>query len=146
MFLWAIHPDNTVQIEDAAVLGSLFSRITAKSQIPALLKAYETIRYDRATSVQLTALSLQKVFHHADGPEQRERDAAMRRAMDLALKEARGEAIPKDISSGKNPNAWVDKAKKDGLLNYDADKAVEEWWTEHGCDIGGQKELRIKTY
>jgi salicylate hydroxylase len=146
MFLWAIHPDHTVQIEDAAVLGSLFSRVTAKSQIPALLKAYETIRYDRATSVQLTALSLQKVFHHADGPEQRERDAAMRRAMDLVLKEARGEAIAKDASFGKNPNAWVDKTKKDALLNYDADEAVDEWSSEHGFDIVGQKELKIKAY
>lgn len=128
------------------MLGNLFSRVTAKSQIPALLKAYETIRYGRATSVQLTALSLQKVFHHTDGPEQRERDAAMRRDMDLVLKEARGEVIPKDASFGNNPNAWVDKVKKDGLLGYDADEAVDEWWSEHGFDVVGQKELKIRAY
>ncbi|KAF8338508.1 hypothetical protein F5887DRAFT_1237385 [Amanita rubescens] len=132
----------SMAIEDAAVLGNLFSRITSKSQIPALLKACETLRYDRATGTQLMALSLQKVFHHPDGPEQRERDAAMIKAMEVVLKEARGEAIPKD-AFGKNPNAWVDKAKKDALMAYDADEAVEEWWSEHGSEIVGQKELSI---
>ncbi|KAF8625450.1 hypothetical protein AX17_006851 [Amanita inopinata Kibby_2008] len=130
-------------IEDAAVLGNLFSRITDKSQIPTLLKAYEAIRYDRATGTQLTALSLQKVFHHPDGPEQRERDASMRQAMELTLKEARGEEVPKD-AFGKNPNAWVDKAKKDALLGYDADDVVDEWWSEHGASVVGATEFTVK--
>ncbi|KIL63956.1 hypothetical protein M378DRAFT_1045909 [Amanita muscaria Koide BX008] len=121
-------------IEDAAVLGNLFSRITEKSQIPALLKAYESLRYDRATAVQLTSHSLRYVFHHPDGPEQQARDAAMRQAMELTLKEARGEDIPREAYS-KNPNAWIDKAKKDMILSYDADQAVEDWWKEHGASI-----------
>ena len=68
----------------------------------------------------------------------------MRQSMDLVLKEARGKAISKD-AFGKNPNAWVDKAKKDALLGYDADEVVEEWWSEHGSDVVGQKELTIST-
>ena len=66
----------------------------------------------------------------------------MRQSMDLVLKEARGKAIHKDAFV-KNPNAWVDKAKKDALLGYDADEVVEEWWSEHGSDIVGQKGLTI---
>ncbi|KAF8327528.1 hypothetical protein F5887DRAFT_1010721 [Amanita rubescens] len=108
-------------IEDAAVLGNLFSRITSKSQIPALLKACETLRYDRATGTQLMALSLQK----------RERDAAMIKAMEVVMHLAR------------TRTPWVDKAKKDALMAYDADEAVEEWWSEHGSEIVGQKELSI---
>ncbi|KAK2460490.1 hypothetical protein APHAL10511_007496 [Amanita phalloides] len=111
--------------------------------IPALLKAYETIRYDRGTGTQLTALSLQKVFHHPDGPEQQERDMAMRKAMELVVKEARGETIPKD-AYGKNPNAWVDKAKKDALMGYDAEETADEWWSEHGASIVGEAEVTIK--
>ncbi|KAF8733221.1 hypothetical protein AX14_004040 [Amanita brunnescens Koide BX004] len=134
----------SMAIEDAAVLGGLFSHITSKSQVPALLKAYEALRYDRASGVQLTALSLQKVFHYPDGPEQCQRDAAMLQTMDLVLKEARGETIPKD-AFGKNQNAWVDKAKKDALLGHDVEEEVEEWWSEHGSDIVGQKGLSIST-
>ncbi|KIL63930.1 hypothetical protein M378DRAFT_179064 [Amanita muscaria Koide BX008] len=121
-------------IEDAAVLGNLLSRITEKSQIPAILKAYESLRYDRATAAQLTSHSLRYVFHHPDGTEQQARDAAMRQAMELTLKEARGEEIPRE-AYGNNPNAWIDKAKKDMILNYDADQAVEDWWKEHGASI-----------
>ena len=68
----------------------------------------------------------------------------MLQTMDLVLKEARGETIPKD-AFGKNQNAWVDKAKKDALLGHDVEEEVEEWWSEHGSDIVGQKELSIST-
>lgn len=32
-------------VEDAAVLGSVFSHLSSKAQIPTLLKAYENLRY-----------------------------------------------------------------------------------------------------
>lgn len=32
-------------VEDAAVLGDLFSRVSSIKQIPALLRAYEDLRY-----------------------------------------------------------------------------------------------------
>ncbi|KIL59725.1 hypothetical protein M378DRAFT_970132 [Amanita muscaria Koide BX008] len=121
-------------IEDAAVLGNLFSRVTSKSQIPTLLEAYQAIRYERATGTQLTSLSLQKVFHYPDGPEQEARDAAMREEMERTIK---GEGISNN-RDGQNPNAWVDKGNKDALLGYDADVAVKEWWIKHGDVLAQQ--------
>jgi salicylate hydroxylase len=111
-------------------MGYLFSRITAKSQIPALLKAYETICYDRASGMQLTSLSLQKVFHWPDGPEQQQRDSAMREAMELTLKEARGETVARDAFRDTS-NAWLDKAKTRAVYGYDAEKVVQEWWSQN---------------
>jgi salicylate hydroxylase len=128
-----------ISIEDAAVLGYLFSQITSKSQIPALLKAYEALCYDRASKMQLTSLSLQKVFHWSDGPEQQQRDGAMREAMELTLKEARGEAVARDAFRG-NSNAWLDKAKTKAVYGYNAEKVVEEWWTQNGSSTLGFSE------
>jgi salicylate hydroxylase len=121
-------------IEDAAVLGNLFTRITEKSQIPALLKAYESLRYKRATAAQLASLSMRSVLHQHDGPGQQTRDAGLREAMELTLRAARGEEIPREAYGG-NLNPWLDKTKKDAILKYDADDAVEEWWKEHGASI-----------
>ncbi|KAE9409680.1 FAD/NAD(P)-binding domain-containing protein [Gymnopus androsaceus JB14] len=39
-------------IEDAEVLGKLFSHVTHHKQIPSLLRAYESIRFERATTTQ----------------------------------------------------------------------------------------------
>lgn len=123
-------------IEDAAVLGNLFSRITTKSQIPAFLRAYETLRIDRATKIQLASLALQKVFHFPDGPEQQARDAAMREAMSVTLREAQGEQVSRE-EQGNGTNTWLDKAKTKAVFSYDAHEAAEIWWSEHGSTIIG---------
>lgn len=54
-----------------------------------------------------------------DGPEQQKRDAEMRKAMN-------GEAAE------GNPNQWADRKKNIELMGYDADKAVDEYWTAKG--------------
>jgi salicylate hydroxylase len=79
------------------------------------------------------------VLHQHDGPGQQARDAGLQQAMELTLKAARGEEIPRDAYDG-NLNPWLDKAKKDAVLKYDADEAVEEWWNKHGASIIGGNE------
>ena len=81
--------------------------------------------------MQLTSLALQKVFHWPDGPEQQQRDAAMRQAMELTLKEAGGEPVSRDALRD-NTNVWLDKSKAKAVYGYDANKAVEEWWLQNG--------------
>ncbi len=49
------------QIEDAAVLGVLFSYISDRSQITPMLHAYQDLRYTRATTSQLDSRSNQKM-------------------------------------------------------------------------------------
>ncbi|KAG9050167.1 hypothetical protein FS837_007281 [Tulasnella sp. UAMH 9824] len=106
-------------VEDGAVLGNLFSRLSHPSQITPLLYAYETLRLPRTAKVQASSRLNQYIFHLEDGPEQVKRDQEMRQAM-------HGE------EGVNNPNQWADKRKTVELMGYDADKAVDEWWAERG--------------
>ncbi|KAH6897967.1 hypothetical protein BKA70DRAFT_746493 [Coprinopsis sp. MPI-PUGE-AT-0042] len=58
-------------LEDAAVLGNLLARITSQSELPTLLKAYQTLRHPRASAVQAASRQNQHIFHLPDGPAQR---------------------------------------------------------------------------
>jgi len=127
-------------IEDAAVLGNLLSHITSLSQLPAFLKAYESLRLKRTADTQADSRLNQSLFHLPDGPEQERRDAGMRKAMEVELKamEARSyldEKAKNDALSG-NPNQWADVKKTDAQFGYDADEAVQRWWSE-----GGEEEI-----
>ncbi|KAF7373894.1 FAD/NAD P-binding domain-containing protein [Mycena sanguinolenta] len=59
---------SAMAIEDAAVLGVLFSRVTSRQQVLPLLRAYQNLRYPRTTATQLAARANQKIFHLSDGP------------------------------------------------------------------------------
>src|SRR5437588_13131512 len=61
-------------VEDGAVLGSLFSRVTDVSQLPDVLCIYEALRKSRTTRVVKGSTALRDVFHLHDGPRQQERD------------------------------------------------------------------------
>ncbi|KAJ7326192.1 hypothetical protein DFH08DRAFT_787093 [Mycena albidolilacea] len=117
-------------IEDAAVLGVLFSHITSRRQIQPLLQAYQALRYPRTTDTQLAARLNQKIFHLPDGPEQEARDISMRKGMEDMLREARGEPSRED-SSG-NANVWADRAKNRVQFCYDAEVEAERWWRGSG--------------
>ncbi|KAH8105299.1 FAD/NAD-P-binding domain-containing protein [Cristinia sonorae] len=117
-------------IEDAAVLGNLFSHLSHPSQILPLLKAYQDLRLPRASATQAQSRLNQKIFHLPDGPEQEARDADMRKAMEMELRLLRGEQA-EDVTLG-NPNQWGDKTKSEIQYGYDADKAAEDWWEETG--------------
>ncbi|KDQ23820.1 hypothetical protein PLEOSDRAFT_1097984 [Pleurotus ostreatus PC15] len=117
-------------IEDAAVLGNLFSRISCKSEIGALSRAYQSIRHPRTTATQQATLRNRDTFHFHDGPAQRARDASMKVAMAEALKEYEGEIARMGEQEG-NANMWADKRKNDEQFGYDADEAVDSWWREN---------------
>lgn len=111
-------------IEDAAVLGNLFSRLSSRAQIAPLLHAYEAIRYERATKVQEFSRLIKTTLQLPDGLEQEQRDRKMRAAMDDALKKAHGE-VP---VGGTDTN----DEKEAILYGYDADEEAEKWWRQRG--------------
>ncbi|KAN0111237.1 FAD/NAD(P)-binding domain containing protein [Russula decolorans] len=113
-----------IAVEDAAVIGALFSHVSSISQVPALLQAYEDLRLPRATATQESSRLNQKIFHLLDGPEQRARDDAMRAAMAAEL-----EGRP--IADG-NPNQLADRTKNHIQYDYDAYAEVEQWWASGG--------------
>lgn len=119
-------------IEDAAVLGNLLSRISHISQLRPLLKAYEDLRLPRTATVQESSRLNQRIFHLPDGPEQRERDDNMRKAMALELSGKKAELQRESVG---NQNQWADKTKSDILFGYDADAEVDRWWASHAREL-----------
>ncbi|KAF5389185.1 hypothetical protein D9757_003487 [Collybiopsis confluens] len=124
---------SAMAIEDAAVLGNLFSRISHPSQIPRVLKAYEELRRPRATATQEASKSNRSVYHLPDGIRQEMRDAEMGVAMmhELLSQEwVRGaKETTLDNSNRGNPNGWSDREKNGTQFGYDPDEAVEDWWS-----------------
>jgi len=118
-------------LEDGAVLGNLFSRLTDRAQLPVLLHAYEDLRLTRASATQASARLNQKIFHLPDGPEQESRDWQMRQAMRIELGQENGDAAGNE----GNANQWADKKKSAVQFEYDADEEVEQWWAEHGEEV-----------
>jgi salicylate hydroxylase len=110
-------------VEDAAVIGNLFSRLTSKAQIPAILKAYETVRLPRTSCTQASSRQNQHIFHLDDGPDQEARDKVMREVMSGA------------ISTEGNLNQWADEKKNLLQFSYDADCEVDSFWAKHGAEI-----------
>ncbi|KAI6115946.1 hypothetical protein F5141DRAFT_1212557 [Pisolithus sp. B1] len=127
------------QIEDAAVLGNLFSRLSSRTQIASLLHAYEAIRYERATNTQAFSRLSKATLHLPDGLEQEQRDRKMRAAMEDALKKAGGEVVVSgtDTNTKGNTDHW-DNEKRDAIqFGYDADEETEKWWHQRGeSEIG----------
>lgn len=107
-------------LEDAAVLGELFGR-SVNPREPAekrrLLEIYEQCRKPRTEMVVERGNRQQWLYHLHDGPEQVERDRAMR-----AMEE--GEAL-----------AWRDSGLSPQLLGYQVEEDVDRFWESDA--IGG---------
>ncbi|KAJ6608073.1 hypothetical protein B0H10DRAFT_1816654 [Mycena sp. CBHHK59/15] len=117
---------SAMAIEDASVLGNIFSRISYKDQIPVFLEAYEKIRIVRTTSTQAASWSNQRIFHLPDGAEQQARDNSMRAAMFELFSGGNNE-------HQGNANMWAEKEKNFEQFSYDADEAVNQWWRTEGA-------------
>ena len=115
-------------LEDAAVIGSLLSRLEASPQLPQLLRAYEALRRPRTIEAQLSSRENQYIFHLPDGVDQELRDSEMRTAMLTQLHE---DAVLAPQLVKCNSNQWADKQKNMEQFSYDADEAADNWWTEH---------------
>ncbi|KAI0692644.1 FAD/NAD(P)-binding domain-containing protein [Cytidiella melzeri] len=106
----------SMAVEDAVVLGTLFSHLSSEDQIPRFLYAYEEMRQGRTTQVRERDVSNAAFLRMPPGPEKDARNADFR--------QARGE--------------WDDGALKtefEGLFElfgYDAYDAAEEWWVSWG--------------
>ena len=142
-------------LEDAAVIGSLFSHLSHPAQIPTLLKAYECLRHTRTAKTQASSRMNQHIFHLPDGDQQTERDSLMREAMEEEMRARHAVAVPSmspfnehgrypwgangvnGYKKGKtdnegNPNQWADRSKNFEQFSYDADEAATQWWREEG--------------
>lgn len=65
-------------IEDAAVLGGLFSRLRSWDQVPSLMEAYQDLRQERAYAAACQDQANADITWLPPGPHRDARDAAMR--------------------------------------------------------------------
>jgi salicylate hydroxylase len=104
-------------VEDGAALAEVLSLIESPSQILGALKVFEGVRLLRTGQMQEASLVNGKLWHFADGPEQRARDVAMK-------PEVNGEKVP------ESPNQWSDPVTAGWAYGYDAETEVRKAWLQ----------------
>lgn len=103
-------------VEDGAALAKALSLIQSRAQIPKALEVFEQVRIIRTGQMQEASLVNGKLWHFADGPEQRARDDAMKR----------------DVNGGEvmeSPNQWSDPLTASWTYGYDAEFEVQKTYT-----------------
>jgi salicylate hydroxylase len=108
-------------VEDGAALAEILSLITSASHLHSALKVFEKVRLLRTGQMQEASLVNGKLWHFADGPDQRARDAGMRA-------EVEGKVVK------ESPNQWSDPATQRWCYGYDAEKEIRDVWDEHVAD------------
>ncbi|KJZ72875.1 hypothetical protein HIM_07819 [Hirsutella minnesotensis 3608] len=118
-------------IEDA---GALVTALTCTSRVDLALAAYQQVRLDRSAEMQAGALTARSNLHLPDGPEQRARDEAIRRATDEVDGDGGGDLA-------RNPDLWADRQWQDFAWGADVMKA-----TVQGCVglVAGGVQVRVQ--
>ncbi|KAJ5299049.1 hypothetical protein N7476_010606, partial [Penicillium atrosanguineum] len=104
-----------IAVEDGVALAQSLDRITSKAQIPRALSIFEGVRVKRANQMQEASLLQGKLWHFADGPVQKARDAAM-------SPEVEGRPF------SHSPNQWSDPATQMWCYAYNAEKEIDQEW------------------
>ncbi|KAJ5095289.1 hypothetical protein N7532_007580 [Penicillium argentinense] len=105
-------------VEDAIALSTSLSKLTSTHDLPTALSIFEKARIDRTSKMQEASLLNGKLWHFADGPLQRARDAAMKPEVD-------------GVGFSHSPNQWSDPVTQIWTYGYDAEGAVERAWREY---------------
>jgi salicylate hydroxylase len=110
-------------VEDGGALASVLSLISSADDIPFALSVYETERMKRAEQMQDASLLNGKLWHFADGPEQRLRDLSMR-------PEVEGKSF------SWSANQWSDPVTQWWAYGYDAEDEAERVFRERLAAVG----------
>ena len=103
-------------VEDAVVLGALFSHLRTFDQIPSFLSAYQELRQRRCGLVFAADIGNAKMVAMPDGPMAQARDDDMRRRKD-------------EWDEGTLKAQFEEIAE---IFLYDAYDAAAEWWVNWG--------------
>jgi salicylate hydroxylase len=102
-------------VEDAAVLGALFTEARNKDEIKDALEIYERLRKSRTSRVVRESTGYGALMHLPDGEEQRERDRQM---------------TDREPFEGY-PNKLADPVFQEYLFGYDANAVATEAWNSY---------------
>lgn len=97
-------------IEDAGAIAAVFTRT---DNVSLGLKVYELARKERGEKIQASASHVRHALHLPDGPEQQDRDRAIRAA---------------GQGQGRNPDLWADVQWRDYMWGVDVMKEIMESW------------------
>ncbi len=103
-------------VEDAVVLGSLFSHLRSMDQVPSLLRAYQELRQRRCKTLVEADIGNTRLMCLPAGPAADARDESLRRKYD-------------DWDEGMLKASFEEIAE---VFAYDAGDAAEEWWVSWG--------------
>lgn len=115
-------------VEDAAVLGKVFSFLKEEDQIANTLWGFQDVRQTRCRAVQRREIHRARLFTLKPGPEQQARDDALR-----TKKQEQWHGSDLGLYSLEEPRV---------LFAYDADEAGAEWWQTWG--ILRERARRVK--
>lgn len=104
-------PGAAIAVEDGAALAEAFRHAQNGRDIPRVLAAFERVRTKRSSQMVQASFVNGKLWHFADGPEQRARDVAMR-------PEVLGQTFD------ESPNQWSDPVTQRWAYAYDAVEAA----------------------
>lgn len=119
-------------VEDAAVLGKLFSHLSSKSQIPTFLWALQNLRRSRVQHLRIGAMKNVLFSLLEDGDAQKARDQAMR---------VKYRAGAPALDKLENSPEWDELRRTFG---YDCEDEADNWWAKWGqMQIRGDRDSPI---
>ena len=116
----------SLALEDAAVLGSLFSRLRSRSpsEVVRLLSAFQAIRQTRWDSVKQSELGNLTTLTLPEGSAEWEARASW-----FAAIREQGEVDWEDVEDEGVQRIWQENSSAFG---YDACDAADDWWVDWG--------------
>ena len=102
-------------VEDAVVLGTLFSRLRSRVQIPTFLHAYQELRKRRCEYARRTELRHAQLSSLPPGPITTMRDETLAGYL---------------VTDETTLKAHFDEVGE--IICYDAEEAADEWWVSWG--------------
>ncbi|KAF2496526.1 FAD/NAD(P)-binding domain-containing protein [Lophium mytilinum] len=109
-------------VEDSAALAVVLNCISTLEELPFAMRAFEKERIKRSSDMQNASTVNGLIWHFADGPEQRARDASMA-----------AEVVGSPFT--KSANQWSDPVTQWWAYGHDAEKRMEEAWNEAVRDL-----------
>lgn len=140
-------PAATMVLEDASLLGALFSHIRHHSQITTFLYAYEDTRRPRASTLHALELANLSILHLPPGPDRKARDEIWREQKKAYMQRldgtdgggsgdgdggSGGEDEAETSSEAENQEMRRQWQELFEVWGYDAREAAESWWIEWG--------------
>jgi len=121
-------------VEDAGVLGKLFSHLTNPDQIQSFLYAFQDLRQQRCSTIVKQELAIVYLITMPDGEFQEARDTGMKANTQKGL----------SVFAGDDSQMAAQWENNRITFGYDPEDDADNWWLEWGRLRERARESRIK--